>query len=106
CGGGPRVDEDDHRRVRMRRRAAALLDARAAAIAPPGGDDGETVVEEPAGNGHRLLEQSAGVVAQIEDDALERRVAQLRLQPLQLPPELGVGAILEALDAQMCHISV
>src|SRR5207302_10931410 len=91
--GGAAVDEDHDRIVRLGVLGVGALDLGVAAAAALGGDD-DAVEEEPVGDLHRLLEEAAGVVAQIENQALEPP-AGLQTKIIERLLQIDVGAILE-----------
>ena len=64
---------------------------------PLGGLHDEPLVEEGVGHRDGLAEQPAAVVAQVEDQPLERRLV-LGLERIDRRPELGAGVLLEAVE--------
>ena len=76
-----------------RTRVGALRLLQAAAL---GQHDG-ALVEEVVGDGDRLVEQAAGIVAQVDDVALEV-LAELLLQGVDLLHQVGVRLLVEGRD--------
>ncbi len=76
------------------------------AVAPPSpGRDDLALVEKGVGNRDGLVEQTARIVAQVDDDA-DHGVADLFLQRVQLTLEFLFGLLTELVDADVGDIAL
>jgi hypothetical protein len=90
---------DGERRARARGVRAGLV--LRGAVAPPGRDD-DPALQELVGHEDRLVEQPAGVVAEVQHEALEAP-AGLAGERVEGAVDLDAGAVLKALEGDVAH---
>src|SRR4029077_21085453 len=95
-GGALSIDEDDERHVKLALGARGVIGAvrgGAAAMA----DDELVFVEETVSEADPLVKQAAGIIAQIEDEAVEPRC----VEAVESLGELAVGGFIERGDVNV-----
>ncbi|KAF8254225.1 hypothetical protein BKP31_11280 [Streptococcus pneumoniae] len=103
CAGGTAIDHDDHRLAIDQIARTGIEAGDVLRIAAAGRDD-LALVEEGVGDGNRLVQQAAGVKAQIEHKALELVGGNLALNVLDRLLQVFEGLFGEGNDPDITDI--